>query len=111
MLWSGGCSGRQSAGRPAPRAPPRRGAGRRDALVGRLFEATIGVADVFTSYIGDRLGLYAALAERGSATSTQLAEATGTHERYVREWLEQQASTGILAVEDATLAPTERRFS
>jgi hypothetical protein len=32
-------------------------------------------------------------------------------ERYAREWLEQQAGTGILLVEDATAAPTERRFS
>ncbi len=54
---------------------------RRDALIGRLFEATIGAMDVFTIYIGDRLGLYRALAELGAATSTELARATGTHER------------------------------
>jgi hypothetical protein len=34
-------------------------------------------------------------------TSTELAAATGTHERYVREWLEQQAAGGILGVDDA----------
>jgi hypothetical protein len=61
---------------------------RRDALVGRLFEATVGAMDVFAVYIGDRLGLYRPLAERGALTSGELAEATGTHERYAREWLE-----------------------
>ena len=84
---------------------------RRDALIGRLFEATIGTLDVVSVYLGDRLGLYQALTDLGSATSAELAGATGTHERYVREWLEQQAATGILVVEDASLAPTERRFS
>ncbi|HET6545787.1 MAG TPA: hypothetical protein VFG55_03480, partial [Rhodanobacteraceae bacterium] len=36
--------------------------------------------------IGDRLGLYKALA-KGAATPTELAQRSGTHERYVREWL------------------------
>ena len=58
---------------------------RRDALVERLFEATLGAMDVLTVYLGDRLGLYRALAERGGLTSAELAEATGTHERYTRE--------------------------
>ncbi len=83
---------------------------RRDALVGRLFESAIGAMDILTINLGDRLGLYRALADLGTANSTELAGATGTHERYVREWLEQQAATGILEVEDAALAPTERRF-
>jgi len=83
---------------------------RRDALVGRLFEAAIGTLDVFSIYVGDRLGLYQALADRSSATSSELAAATGTHERYVREWLEQQAATGILEVEDAQLDATARRY-
>jgi SAM-dependent methyltransferase len=87
----------------------------RDALVERLFESAIGMLDVLSVYVGDRLGLYAVLAERSSLTARQLAAATGTHERYIREWLEQQASTGILDVEaDAPHAHTEpesRRFS
>ena len=82
----------------------------RDALVERLFDAVLGTMDVLTCYVGDRLGLYQALVEGGDMTSTQLAAATGTHERYVREWLEQQAASGILAADDATSAET-RRFS
>jgi 2-polyprenyl-3-methyl-5-hydroxy-6-metoxy-1,4-benzoquinol methylase len=84
---------------------------RRDALVERLFGATLGAMDVFAVYLGDRLGLYRALADRGAVTSAQLAEATGTHERYVREWLEQQASSGLLEVDDAEAAPGDRRYS
>lgn len=84
---------------------------RRDALVERLFEATLGVWDVFGVYLGDRLGLYRALAEGGTATSTELADATGTNERYVREWLEQQAATAVLAVDDAAADALERRYS
>jgi len=83
---------------------------RRDALVQRLFEAAIGALDVFSVYIGDRLGLYSALGERGSTTAHELAVATGTDERYVREWLEQQAATGLLEVEDVQAEATSRRF-
>ena len=72
---------------------------RRDALVERLFLATVGAWDLLAVYIGDRLGLYRALAERGPATSDELAGALGLSERYVREWLEQQAASGILDVE------------
>jgi SAM-dependent methyltransferase len=46
--------------------------------------------------IGDRLGLYRALAEHGPVTSTELAAHTGTHERYVREWLNAQAASGYV---------------
>jgi len=76
-------------------------AGRRDALVERLFESTLGAWDLLAVYIGDRLGLYRALAEGGPLTAARLAEATGTHKRYVREWAEQQATAGILNVDDA----------
>jgi hypothetical protein len=73
---------------------------RRDALVERLFGATIAAMDLVTMYIGVRLGLYRALADSEGSTAQELAEATGLHERYVREWLEQQATTGILEVGD-----------
>lgn len=82
---------------------------RRDALVERLFEAVLGMNDLHMVYIGERLGLYRAMASVGAATSTELAAATATHERYVREWLEQQSVTGILEVEDPEAA-AERRY-
>jgi 2-polyprenyl-3-methyl-5-hydroxy-6-metoxy-1,4-benzoquinol methylase len=46
--------------------------------------------------IGDRLGLYRAMTGTGPVTSDELARATGTSERYVREWLSAQASAGYL---------------
>jgi SAM-dependent methyltransferase len=51
--------------------------------------------------VGDRLGLYKALAEKGPATSEELAARTGTFERYVREWLAAQAAAGYISC-DAT---------
>ena len=47
--------------------------------------------------IGDKLGLYKALAQNGPLTSQHLAERTGTTERYVREWLAAQAAAGYIA--------------
>src|SRR5262245_24726804 len=46
--------------------------------------------------LGDRLGLYRALAEGGPATSEELAARTGLHERWLREWLQQQGAAGLL---------------
>jgi SAM-dependent methyltransferase len=46
--------------------------------------------------IGDRLGLYRALAQYGSLTSNELAQRTGTSERYIREWLNANAASGYV---------------
>jgi SAM-dependent methyltransferase len=51
--------------------------------------------------IGDRLGLYKALAA-GAMTSVELAAKTGTDERYVREWLASQAAGGYITFDPAT---------
>jgi 2-polyprenyl-3-methyl-5-hydroxy-6-metoxy-1,4-benzoquinol methylase len=77
----------------------------------RLLNSVAGTFDIFTIYVGDRLGLYEALRESGPMTSSELASRTGTHERYVREWLEQQAVTAILDVENPEQPSQERRFS
>ena len=81
------------------------------AFVGRLFEAGLGSFDLVTAYVGDRLGLYRALAESEGLTPAALATKAGIHERYAREWLEQQAVTGILEVDDPALPAADRRFS
>jgi SAM-dependent methyltransferase len=47
-------------------------------------------------HIGDRLGLYKAMAGSGPITSATLAQRTGTAERYVREWLGNQAAGGYV---------------
>lgn len=83
----------------------------RNPLADRLFRAAVGMFDLLTLYIGERLGLYRALAEHGPSTPTELANRTGTQERYVREWLEQQAVSAILKVDDPGAAPESRRYS
>jgi SAM-dependent methyltransferase len=52
--------------------------------------------------IGDKLGLYKALADAGPLTPGELARVTGTAERYVREWLSAQAAAGYVLYEPAT---------
>src|SRR5215217_9062009 len=83
---------------------------RRDALVERIFGSSIGFMEILSIYVGDRLGFYQALVEDEGATASQLADATGTNERYAREWLEQQAVAGILEVEDERAEPQARRY-
>jgi SAM-dependent methyltransferase len=63
-----------------------------------------------TVHLGDRLGLYRALASRDGTTEAELAAAAGIDERYAREWLEQQAVAGFLEVDDADAPAPERRF-
>jgi 2-polyprenyl-3-methyl-5-hydroxy-6-metoxy-1,4-benzoquinol methylase len=79
-----------------------------EALGGRIFEAALGAADLLSIYLGDRLGWYRSLAADGPCTAAELAGRTGTHERYAREWLEQQAVTGLLT---ARADGRERRFT
>src|SRR5215472_210954 len=65
------------------------------ADLGATFHATLIV-------IGDKLGLYRALAEGGPQTPQQLAQRTKTAERYVREWLAAQAASGYAHYDAAT---------
>jgi SAM-dependent methyltransferase len=51
--------------------------------------------------IGDKLGLYKAMADGAPLTPTELAERTGCHERYLREWLCQQAASGYVEYDAA----------
>jgi SAM-dependent methyltransferase len=83
---------------------------RTNPLSERLFRSALGALDLFTVYLGTRLGLYRALAEEDPATSAELAARTNTNERYVREWLEQQAVSGILAVDDPGAEASARRY-
>ena len=82
----------------------------RDELVERLFGATLAMAEVLTVYLGDTLGLYRAMERSGSMTAPELAHEAGIFPRYAREWLEQQAAAGILAVDDVSAEPDERRY-
>ncbi len=61
-------------------------------LVGDLGAALAGASVL----LGDRLGLYKAMADGASVTPAELAKKTGLHERYVREWLSAQAASGYV---------------
>ncbi len=81
---------------------------RADVLAERVFGSLMGSMEILTIYLGDRLGLYEALAD-GPATTSELASRAGIAERYAREWLEQQAVIGFLDVDDAASA-ADRRY-
>jgi predicted O-methyltransferase YrrM len=79
-----------------------------DAFAERVLASALGTIELLSMYVGDRLGWYRCLAE-GPATSAELAVRTATHERYAREWLEQQAVIGVLST-DPALPADERRY-
>jgi SAM-dependent methyltransferase len=66
-----------------------------DSLLGVMVNEMGAAANAALILIGDKLGLYKALA-RASYTPAALAKATGTHERYVREWLCAQAASRLV---------------
>jgi 2-polyprenyl-3-methyl-5-hydroxy-6-metoxy-1,4-benzoquinol methylase len=70
-----------------------------DKLHEFLIKAVVDFGATFNAAlirIGDKLGLYKALAASGPQTSAELAKKTGTAERYVREWLSAQAAGGYV---------------
>jgi SAM-dependent methyltransferase len=85
-----------------------------DKLMSFVFRAVEEVgASLGTALVvmGDRLGLYRAMAGVGPLTSAELAERTGTAERYVREWLNAQSAGGFVEYDPETgryLLPPEQ---
>ena len=70
-----------------------------NAFVGRFVGDLGAAAHTGMVVIGERLGLYKALAA-GPLTSGELAAKTQTDERYVREWLASQAAGGYVTYDD-----------
>ena len=76
-----------------------------DKLHEFLFKAIVDFGATFNAAlirIGDKLGLYKALASGGPQTPAELAKRTGTAERYVREWLSTQAAGSYVTYDPAT---------
>jgi SAM-dependent methyltransferase len=67
-----------------------------NAFVGRMLGDMGATMNASTALIGDKLGLYKAMAAAGPLTSAELAARTGTVERMVREWLAAQAASGYV---------------
>jgi ubiquinone/menaquinone biosynthesis C-methylase UbiE len=69
-----------------------------EPLLGKVVNEMGAASNGALVILGDKLGLFRALAQ-GAMTSAELAAATGTHERYVREWLSAQAASGFVGYE------------
>ena len=80
--------------------------GKLEAFLGKVVTDFGAALSSSLVYIGQKLGLYKALAAAGPSTPAELAERTGTQERYVREWLINQASGGYVEYD-----PQSARFS
>jgi 2-polyprenyl-3-methyl-5-hydroxy-6-metoxy-1,4-benzoquinol methylase len=72
------------------------------AFVGKAMGDIGGALTAALVVIGDKLGLYKAMAGAGALTPAELAGRTGTGERYVREWLSAQAASGYVMYDRAT---------
>ncbi len=69
-------------------------------FMGKVLSDFGGAASAVLTYIGDKLGLYKAMSDFGKPiTSQELANITGTSERYIREWLANQAAGSRLSKE------------
>lgn len=67
-----------------------------EAFAGQVVSDIAATFSGVMTNIGHKLGLYKAMAGAGWLGSVQLAEATGTDERYVREWLNNQTAGGYV---------------
>jgi len=75
---------------------------RLNEFIGKFVGDLGAVAHAATVLIGDRLGLYKAMADSEPITSAELAQRTDTDERYIREWLSAQAASGYVEYDPAT---------
>jgi hypothetical protein len=76
-------------------------------FMGKILSDFGGAASCVLGYVGDKLGLYKAMSDFGKPiTSQELANLTATSERYIREWLANQAAGGYL-----TYDPLSQRYT
>ena len=74
-----------------------------EAVTDRLFGAMLQMWDVASVFLGARMGYYEELADLGEANPRHSSRnEPATNERYTREWLEQQAATGLIEVATAS---------
>ena len=82
-------------------------------ILGKMVVEMGAAANGALILLGDKLGLYKELSANGGLTSEQLAIATGTTERYVKEWLSAQAASGFVEyhLEDETFSMTPEQIA
>ena len=73
-----------------------------EAFVFRAVDEVGATLNAALVVMGDKLGLYRAMAGAGPLTPAELAKRTSTAERYVREWLNNQAAGGYVEYDPAT---------
>ena len=73
-----------------------------DALLGQMLGDMGAAAAAPLVVLGDKLGLYQTLTAQGPLSTTELADKTGTTERYVREWCSSQAGYGYIDYDSAS---------
>jgi len=73
-----------------------------NAFIGQAVQDMGAAMHAALVVVGDKLGLYKAMAGAGPLTPAQLAKKTSTDERYVREWLNANAASGYIAYDAAT---------
>lgn len=75
-------------------------------FIGKVVSEWGIASSALTIFIGDRLGLFKAMAGAGELTPEELAKKTGTHPRIVKEWLDGQAAGGFV-----TYNPVSRTYA
>jgi SAM-dependent methyltransferase len=88
--------------------------GKMNKLVGQMLSDLGGAASVAMVRMGDALGIYKTMHEKGSMTCESLAEAAGVNQRYLREWLSHQAASNYVEYDPKTrhftLPPEQAMF-
>ena len=83
-------------------------------FIGKVVNEWGAAVGALITSVGDRLGLFKALAGAGELTSEELAKKTGTHPRIIKEWLAGQAAGGFVTynrVNDTYTLPEEQAFA
>ena len=83
-------------------------------FIGRTVGEWGAIESALLTFIGDKLGLFKAMAGAGALTPEELAEKTGTHPRMIRDWLAAQAAGGFVTYNPAAgsyTLPEEQAFA
>ncbi len=97
-----------------PQSAPEFDPGKLNEFMGRAVGDMGAAMHAVLILLGDRLGLYKGMADSKPVTPAELAQRTGTHERYIREWLNANAASGYVTYDAAArtyMLPPEQAFA